>query len=216
MPKPAPEAMPLESGDRLTRTEFHRRYCARPDIKKAELIQGVVYVPSPMRFVKHDEPNTLVIGWLFNYVTGKPDIRQGSGGTIFLDADTEVQPDAFLFYERPGETARIHLTADGYLSGTPDLVVEIAASSASYDLHDKMESYRRAGVPEYVVWRTLDVAIDWFRLQEGRYIRIEPDEHGIIESAVFPGLRLSVPAMLAMDRERVVAALREIRGDSSA
>ena len=30
--------VPLESGDRLTREEFHHRYCARPDIKKAELI----------------------------------------------------------------------------------------------------------------------------------------------------------------------------------
>ena len=35
------EIPPLESGDHLTRHEFERRYQARPDIKKAELIEGV-------------------------------------------------------------------------------------------------------------------------------------------------------------------------------
>jgi len=40
----------LESGDHLTHEEFHRRYLERPDIKKAELVEGVVYVSSPGRF----------------------------------------------------------------------------------------------------------------------------------------------------------------------
>ena len=105
---------------------------------------------------------------------------------------------------RPGEA---HIRPDGYVEGAPPLVVEIAASSASYDLHDKLRAYRRSGVQEYIVWRTLDGALDWLRLQEGEYVRVEPDVNGMIESAVFPGLRLNVPALLARDRAGVLAAL---------
>ena len=42
--------LPLENGDRLTRAEFERRYAAMPRLKKAELIEGIVYVPSPVRY----------------------------------------------------------------------------------------------------------------------------------------------------------------------
>jgi Uma2 family endonuclease len=199
--------VPLESGDHLTREEFHRRYCARPDIRRAELIQGVVYVPTPMRFELHDEPSSNVIGWLVVYKATHGGVRQGNGGTIFLGSDDEVQPDAFLFYDPPRRPGGIRHTDDGYLEGAPDLVIEIAASSASKDLHIKMESYRRAGVPEYVVWRTLDDAIDWFVLRDGQYVRVEPDERGVITSEVFPGLRLNVPAMLIGDIDQVLAEL---------
>jgi Uma2 family endonuclease len=85
--------------------------------------------------------------------------------------------------------------------------VEVAASRASYDLHDKMDAYRRAGVQEYVAWEILEGRIRWFRLRGDRYVQVEPDERGIIESEVFPGLRLNVAAMLAGDRAAVLAAL---------
>jgi Uma2 family endonuclease len=88
------------------------------------------------------------------------------------------------------------------------LVVEVAASSASYDLHDKKEAYRRAGVPEYVVWRVIDRAVDWFVLRDGVYIRLEPDAVGVIESVRLPSPRLSVPALLAGDRAALVATLQ--------
>ncbi len=81
-------------------------------------------------------------------------------------------------------------------------------SSASYDLHDKMEAYRRAGVEEYIVWQVLEERIDWFRLRAGRYERLSHDAHGIIASEVFPGLRLDIRAMLAGVRAAVLAALR--------
>ena len=87
-------------------------------------------------------------------------------------------------------------------------MVEVAASSASYDLHDKKEAYRRAGVPEYIVWRVLDRAVDWFVLSDGVYVRAEPDAAGVIASSRLPGLRLSVAALLDGDRTALVAALR--------
>jgi Uma2 family endonuclease len=194
----------LESGDRLTRDEFHRRYCERPDIKKAELVEGVVYVASPVRFTFHGEPHARVITWLGVYAAKHPDVRLGDNATVGLDANNEVQPDAFLWRE---ETGSARLDAAGYVEGAPQLVVEVAASSASYDLHDKKEAYRRAGVREYVVWRVTNRAIDWFRLRDGEYVLVAPDAGGLIESEVFPGLRLDVPKLLAGDVAGVLAAL---------
>ena len=194
----------LESGDRLTRDEFHRRYCERPDLKKAELVEGVVYVASPVGFDSHGEPHALVIGWLVAYRGKHPRLRVGDNTTVRLGPHSEVQPDACLWREEPGGP---HVGADGFIDGAPQLVVEVAASSASYDLHDKKEAYRRAGVREYVVWRVVDGAIDWFRLRGGEYVPVAPDARGLVESEVFPGLRLDVPRMLAGDVAGVLAAL---------
>lgn len=196
----------LENGDRLTREEFHRRYELRPDIRKAELLRGVVHVASPTRLGAHADPHSLMALWLRAYEATTPGVRVGIEGTVYLDDDGEVQPDAFLFW-LPPHLSRARETADDYVEGAPDLVVEISASSASYDLHDKKDAYRRAGVREYIPWRVLDNAIDWFRLQGAEYVRVEPDAAGIIESAVFPNLRLNVPAMLAGDTATVLAAL---------
>jgi Uma2 family endonuclease len=195
----------LEAGDNLTREEFHRRYCARPDIKKAELIDGVVYVPSPVRSRQHGRPHSLVVTWLGVYISDRPDVILEDNSTVYLDGRVEVQPDACLW--RPGLN-RLRENEDGYLEGAPQLVFEVAASSVSYDLHQKKEAYRRNGVPEYVVWRVLDEAIDWFRLQGRTYVLVEPDSEGIVESEQFPGLRLHVHSMVHSDRAAVLAHLR--------
>ncbi|MBK8977358.1 MAG: Uma2 family endonuclease, partial [Planctomycetes bacterium] len=97
----------------------------------------------------------------------------------------------------------------GVLVGPPELVAEIAASSASYDLHEKLRLYERYGVREYLVWRTLDAAVDWFLLRDGRYQRLAPDGHGVLSSEVCPGLCLCVTALLAGDDRGVDAVLQE-------
>jgi Uma2 family endonuclease len=204
MAAPAGLKVVLESGDRLTRAEFHRRYEARPDIKKAELVEGVVYVPSPVRFRAHGRPHGMIMGWISAYVARHPDLEFGDNGTVILDGDNEVQPDVVLWREEPGGP---RVTDDDYVEGAPQLVVEIAASSASYDLHDKLRAYRRNGVQEYLIWRVLDAAFDWLRLHEGVYVPMEPDANGIIESEVFPGMRLDVPRLLAGDLAAVLAVL---------
>ena len=204
LPTDGPPA--LESGDRLTRDEFHRRYCARPDIRKAELVQGVVYVASPIRIAHHADPHGLVVAWLRVFVARTPGLRLAIDGTVYLADDSEVQPDVFLYWDPP-KAASGRLREDDYLEGPPLLVVEVAASSASRDLHDKKEAYRRAGVPEYSVWRIVDRQIDWFHLRDGEYVRLEPDENGVIESVSLPGLRLPVESMLAGDDVAVLAAI---------
>jgi Uma2 family endonuclease len=194
----------LEPGDYMSREEFHRRYLARPDIKKAELIDGVVYVPSPTHGEFHGRPQGLMVFWLEYYVMLVPELDCHDNTTLLLDAGVEVQPDAMLWRPVPGGP---YLNDDGYAVDSPDLIVEVANSSVSYDLHQKKEAYRRNGVKEYIVWRVRDRAIDWFRLVEGAYATIQAGADGNIESSQFPGLRLHVPSMLARDRAGLVARL---------
>ncbi len=194
----------LESGDRLTQPEFHRRYCKTPEKFRAELVEGVVYVSSPAR-MSHGESQARVFVWLGAYVAQHRNVRMADNATVILDPDNEVQPDALLMRLEPGGP---RITDDDYIEGAPQLVVEVAVSSVSYDLHDKMRAYRRNGVREYIVWRVRDGAIDWFRLEDAEYYRVEPDETGVIESSELPGLRLNVPKMLAGDMAGVLAELR--------
>ena len=199
--------LPLENGDRLTRAEFERRYAARPDLKKAELIEGVVYMPSPVRSASHARPHATIIGWLVTYCAATPGVEAEDNATVRLDLDNEPQPDALLrIAVEAGGSA--HLSADDYVQGAPELIVEIAASSAAIDLHDKLRAYRRNGVREYVVWRARDRRIDWFVLEDGEYRPLSPGRDGMLESRVFPGLRLAVDALLRGDTARVLAELQ--------
>ncbi len=201
-----PHPLPLENGARLTRAEFERRYEAMPHIKKAELIEGVVYMPSPVR-IGHSRKHGQIMLWIGSYQAATPGVDFGDNATLRLDADNEVQPDAFLrIVTAAGGASRV--SEDHYLEGAPELIVEIAASSASYDLYDKMHVYRRNGVQEYIVWRIYDEALDWFQLQAGKYHHLEPDENGLIHSQAFPGLRLDVAALLAGDLATVIAAVK--------
>ncbi len=198
----------LENGDRLTRDEFERRYEAMPNLKKAELIKGVVYMPSPVRHQRHSKPHSYVMIWLGTYFVATPGLDIGDNVTVRLDDENDPQPDAML--RLPAELGgQSRVDEDDYISGAPELIVEIAASSASYDLHDKKDVYRQYGAQEYVVWRVVNRAIDWFRLENGQYVKVEPDDEGIIESRVFPGLRLATKALLAGDLARVLAELQK-------
>ncbi len=98
---------------------------------------------------------------------------------------------------------------DGYLRGAPELVAEVAASRASYDLNEKKETYRRNGAQEYIVWQVYDRRIDWLRLEGGQYEPLSPDEDGVIRSRVFPGLWLDVEALLKDDMTKVLAVLQQ-------
>ncbi len=198
---------PLEGGDRLTRFEFERRYEAMPQLKKAELIEGVVYMPSPTRHKNHSRPHGQILGWLAVYCAATPGTDFGNNASVRLDMDNEVQPDALLRLDSDsGGTSRI--SEDDYLAGPPELIVEIAASSVAYDLYDKLNVYRRNGVQEYIVWKIYERQLDWFKLSEGRYIPLSPDAAGIIRSQVFPGLHLAVTALLNGNLAEVLAELQ--------
>ncbi|HEV3164151.1 MAG TPA: Uma2 family endonuclease [Isosphaeraceae bacterium] len=193
----SPEVPPLENGDRLTRPEFERRYSAMPNVKKAELIEGVVYMPSPLSEM-HAAPHSDLMFWLGFYRMATPGVVAGDNGTLRLDLDTEPQPDAYVrILTEFGGQAR--LSPDKYVEGAPELVAEVAATSASYDLHDKFRAYRRNGVREYIVWRVRDQAIDWFILREGQYENLSLSPEGHYRSEVFPGLWLDAAALIRGD-----------------
>jgi Uma2 family endonuclease len=192
-PKPPP---PLQNGDRLTRAEFERRYDAMPQLKKAELIGGVVYMPSPVNHRKHSRPHCHVIGWLAQFAASTPGVDAGDNASLRLDDENMPQPDGFLMIlSEFGGQARID--TEGYIEGAPELIAEIAASSVNYDLHDKLQTYRQHGVKEYIVWRVLEQAIDWFILRGTDFEPLAPTAEGIYQSLTFPGLWLDVRAMLA-------------------
>lgn len=195
---------PLENGDRLSRTEFERRYEAMPNLRKAELIEGIVFMASPLRIKSHGEPHADLITWLGTYKTFTPGVVMGIEPTVRLDRDNEPQPDAVLFI--PGRQAII--SGDDYIEGAPELVIEVAASSAAIDLHDKKRAYRRNGVQEYIVWQTLENQLDWFELQDDEYVALAADNQGIIRSQVFSGLWLAVPALLSGEMTTVLSVLQ--------
>jgi Uma2 family endonuclease len=168
-----------------------------PELKKAELIEGVVYMPSPVRLRQHGQPHGLIAFWLGLYAAATPGVQLCIDTTIRLDLENEMQPDALLRIAGTMGTSRI--TADDYLEGAPELVVEIAASSASRDLHTKLRAYRRNGVQEYMVWKVLEQEIVWFYLQKGEYQLLSPDPGGILKSQFFPGLWLNPEILLATD-----------------
>lgn len=200
--------LPLEPGDRLSRAEFERRYEAMPHLKKAELIEGVVYMPSPVRHDAHSQPHAQLITWLGLYQGSAPGLEYGDNGTVRMDQDNDVQPDGYLLIS-PSFGGQARISPDDYVELAPELVAEVASSSASFDLHTKLNVYRRNGVKEYLVWRVLDQDFDWFVLRGGRYERLQPDAAGLLKSEVFPGLWLDVAALLHGDMNRVFAVVQQ-------
>jgi Uma2 family endonuclease len=202
-----PRSIPLlENGDHLTRQEFKRRWEAMPDLKRAELIEGVVFMGAALRHKQHGDPHRRFIGWMDRYAAFTPGIDGGIGGSVEMDDWNEPQPDCYLFLPS-ALGSKVVVTDEGYLAGAPDLIAEISASTASIDLHRKKDVYQRHGVREYIVWRVLEQTIDWFVLDELAYTPLLPEQDGVIRSPLFPGLWLDVAAMLRGPAQRVYEVL---------
>ena len=161
---------------------------------------------SPLHAKAHGKPHARIMGWLVAYEAATPHVETLDNPTVRLDGNNEPQPDAVLRFEKGG---RSKISEDDYVEGAPELIVEIAASSASIDLHEKLQVYCRNQVQEYLVWRVYDNAFDWFCLREGKYVLLEVNEAGILCSAVFPGLWLAKDALLAGDLSTVLAVLQQ-------
>jgi Uma2 family endonuclease len=199
---------PLEPGDHLTRYEFERRYEAMPNGTKAELVEGIVYMPSPVRFEQHGSPHAALMAWLGFYWANTPGVRVGDNSSIRLDLDNEPQPDALILIEpRCGGQARID--DEGYIVGGPELVAEVAASTVSVDLNSKLRVYRRNNVREYLVWRVEDNALDWFVLRQDQYEQLAQTPEGLRQSTLFPGLWLDSDALLRFDLARVLQIVQQ-------
>jgi hypothetical protein len=197
--------MPLAFGDWLSREEFMRLWEAHPEIKRAELIGGVVYMPSPLS-ADHGNTDQDVGGWLFSYRIRTPGTDSGSNSTTFL-LDDVPQPDLNLrILPEYGGRSRVE---DRYIHGVPEMLAEISLTSAAYDLHQKLDLYEAAGIPEYLAVLLYEREIRWHILTDGRYQLLPPDADGIWRSRVFPGLWLDGAALLARNMVQVIAKLEE-------
>jgi Uma2 family endonuclease len=176
-------------------------------LKKAELVEGTVYMPSPVRAKNHAFPHSHLATWLGTYAAETICVQCGDNSTVRLDLDNEPQPDLVLI-KAPEKGGQVRVTEDDYLEGAPELAVEIVGSSSAYDLHQKKGAYRRNGICEYLAWITGEQRIVWWQLVEGEYHEIVPAGDGLLKSGVFPGLWLDPKALLLGDMKTVLASLR--------
>jgi Uma2 family endonuclease len=202
-----PTVPPLRQGERLARAEFERRYDAMPGLKKAELIDGVVYMPLPVTD-DYSGPHSDLSGWLFLYRVSTHGVATRIEGSVRLDLDSMPQPDTFLRIQE-SHGGQSYIGPDRYVEGAPELVAEVAVSSAEFDLGTKLPLYLRNKVREYLVWRVADKEIDWFTLRGSKYARLRPGVGGLHRSKVFPGLWLDAQALIAGDLKAVVSAVQQ-------
>ncbi len=161
----------LDNGFRLAQPEFHRRYELMPEVKRAELIEGIVFMSSPVSFV-HARATQAVHTWIGTYAVATPGAEAVDNATLILDPDNEFQPDIMLrLDEAHGGKSRL---VDKYLHGAPELIIEVALTSVAQDLHGKFNVYRRLGVPEYLVWQLEQQRMDWFICRKVNIVQWRP------------------------------------------
>jgi Putative restriction endonuclease len=195
----------LENGDRLTRQEFHHRYQQCPEHVKAELIEGVVHVASPVRrphAIHHPELSCA----LCLYKGATPGVEVLDNATTLLGLESESQPDLALRI-LPEWGGNSQTDADDYVVGAPELLAEIAHSSRAYDLRQKRGDYRRAGVREYIVWSIEEPELHWFDFTTA--LPLMPNRRGIFQSRAFPGLWIARQALLERDTLRLAAVVQQ-------
>lgn len=215
---------PLRDGDRLTQREFFRRYEAAPEGTRAELLRGVVYlrrwvisngngerhVMPPISSGHHSEPSGEVYWFLRNYALFTTGVRAGTPVTVKFDSPVDSSEPDSLLRILPEYGGACAVGADDYVHGPPELIAEIANTSAATDLGVKYETYEANGVAEYIVWRTVPGVLDWFVLKRKKYVSLLPDPaDGYLKSVVFPGLWLDVTALLAGEGRTVMAVLQQ-------
>lgn len=197
---------PLREGDHLTADEFLRRWEAMPELKHAELIDGIVYMGSPVSRT-HSDFHAPLTGWLVAYATNTPGCWVGSEGTWLMGNRNAPQPDSTLRI-LPEHGGQSH-DEDEYSGGAPELVLEVAVSSNSRDLGVKLKLYERAGVREYLVAVTRKGKFLWKRWTPNGFQPLEPDTDGILRSQCFPGLWLDPAALWSRDLARLSAVLQQ-------
>jgi Uma2 family endonuclease len=196
---------PLAPGDRLTREEFLQLWEAHPEIKKAELIGGTVYMPSPVSVDHGDKENDAGL-WMGMYKISTPGIACGHNATSYLLEDA---PQADLNLRiLPEYGGASWVDENRLLHGIPELLAEICRSRAAYDLHQKLELYQTAGIPEYLAILLFEQEIRWHVLENGVYRLLPPGPDGIWRSGIFPGLWLDGQAFLSGNMPRVLEVLQ--------
>jgi hypothetical protein len=195
---------PLVEGQRLEQPEFHRRYEAMPAGTRAELINGVVSMPSPVG-PEHGRAHVPALVWLSYYEENTPGVDVLDNTSTVLGPRSEPQPDAQLriLPECGGRTQ----TDRRFVHGVPEMLVEVSHTTRYNDIGPKLDEYERAGVLEYIVRALEPDEVLWHVLQAGRLVAVPMDPDGLYRSRVFPGLWLDPEALVARNTRRLRAVL---------
>lgn len=202
----------LENGDRLSEPEFMLRYEAMPDVKKAELIDGIVYIMSPVSADFHGGQHTTLTGLLWTYAMLSSKVACMDNTTVRISETTSIQPDTLL-KKLPEGASKLETDDAGYLVGIPDLIAEVSGSSASIDLGRRRDICAAAGVSEYLVWVTYENSFHWWHLEGGAYQPL-PENDGVFESRAFPGLVIDAKALLEERPQDALARLQQSLGNA--
>ena len=190
----------LITGMRLELDEFLSRWEALPELKNAELIDGIVFVSLPVT-LEHGQRANILNWWLSHYVGDKRGCEAASNVTCTMLGQSP-QPDVLL---RLTEEHGGQSIDTGYLlAGAPELVVDICETSFEIEFGPELELYQKAEVRENITIRTLPPpGIVWRVLVDGSYRVNEPDSKGILRSQCFPGLWLDTEGFWAEDCVRM-------------
>lgn len=195
----------------MSQKRFHALYQMMPQDFRAELVDGIVFVCEPLG-QSHGRHHIRFSSLVDAYQSATPGVQAFDNTSVILGTHDEVQPDICLRIhpERGGQSK--DSSDNNYIVGAPELIIEIASSSYSIDLHMKKQRYQKAGVNEYIVLCLNPFALHWFCLKDGP--TIVSDRDGIKRSRVFPGLWVDENGMRNMDYEVTKRVLEE--GISSA
>jgi Uma2 family endonuclease len=196
----------LSNGDRMSRAEFHARYEKTDERFKAELIEGEVFVASLVSW-RHGRLDAIAAGILGHYEAHTPCVEGASNTTVLLSDDNEVQPDVLLrIITECGGHTRVERQGEGvFLAGPPELVIEIAFSSRSIDLHRKRRAYQAHGVLEYVVVCVEEQKLRWFDLPAD--LALSADSDGVLRLKQFSGLWINAAAVCQLDAATAMKTL---------
>ncbi len=201
-----PYVPPFQSGDEMDQPTFHALYETAPSGFRAELVGGIVYMPSPVSR-PHAAPHGILSTWLGVYCSETDGTEFLPDATMIMSNDDEPQPDLSLIVS-PDIGGQTSVSAKQYLVGAPELAIEVAHSTASTDLHSKKRSYERYGVRDYIVVVTKSQTVYWFTRRGAKFAALAADRYGIFKSRVFPGLWLDPSALFERSPKRLLATLR--------
>ena len=195
----------LSPGDHMTLEEFLDRWNQMPDLKRAELIEGTVYMPSPVS-LRHMSLDSRVQGLCSLYAMQTRGLQAGTNGTWLMAKSSAPQPDCSICI-LPEFGGRLTVK-DGLASGTPEFVAEVCHSSRAYDLGPKLALYQSAGVDEYLAVLVEGRRFEWRVLVNGSYELLTPDA-GVYRSRTLPGLWIDSTAFWNDDSPVLLQTLEQ-------
>jgi len=194
----------LENGDRRSQADFRHLRLSCHDGEDFELIWGEVFRTTPC-VARDPDVLPLLAGVFRPYRDATRGIALERHPTTILGVDTEVRPVLLLLYSSAaGGSSRYD--EEGNVTGPPEMVVEVANSTRSLEMHAKLWAYRESGVREYLVLCVEEREIHWSHFPSKR--ELKPDKAGVWKSRVFPGLWVDGPALFDEDAAKLVETVR--------